>query len=76
MRDIYFSFFRKELTNNNERASSVNVAEGDLMVAEEVLLVAMGHHQAVAKAVRQVTTCDLSRILPPEDRSLITGTPS
>ena len=58
------------MTKYCERASSVNIAEGDFLVAEDVLLVAVGHHQVVANAVRQVTTCGLGRILPPEDRSL------
>ena len=44
--------------------------EGDFLVAEDVLLVAVGHHQAVAKADRQVTTHSLGRIPPPEDRIL------
>ena len=56
-----------------ERASSVNVAEGDFIVAEDVLLVAVGHHQAVAKAVREATPCSLDRIPPPEDRTFVTG---
>ena len=50
--------------------SSVNFAVGDLIVAENLLLVAVGHHQVVAKAVRQVTTCGLGRVPPPEGRSL------
>ena len=56
--------------------SSVNVAEGDLIVAEVLVLEAVGHHQVVAKAVRQATTCSFGRVPPPEDRSLVTGTPS
>ena len=64
------------MTKYCERASSVNVAEEDLIVAEVLLLVAVGHHQVVAKAVRQVTTCGLGRIPPPEDRSFVTGRPN
>ena len=69
-----FSFL--ESIDYNVSTSSVNIAEGSLIIAEDVLLVAMGHHQVVAKAVRQVTTCGLGRVPPPEDRSLLTGTPS
>ena len=58
------------MTKYCERASSVNVAEGDFLVAEDVLLVAVGHHQAIAKAVREATPCSLGRIPPPEDRIL------
>ena len=70
MRDIYFSFFRNELTKYCELTGSDNVAEGGFLVAEDVLLVAMGHHQAVAKAVREATPCSLGRIPPQVDRSL------
>ena len=59
-----------------ERASSVNVTEGGFLVAEDVLLVAVGHHQAIAKAVREATPCSLGRVPPLEGRSLLTGTPS
>ena len=55
---------------------SVNIAEGDLIVAEYLVLVAMVHHQVVAKAVRQVTTCDLGRALPPGGQKFVTGMPS
>ena len=70
-----FPLVRKALTKYVS-TSSVNISEGDFLVAESFFLVAVGHHQAVAKAARQVTTCDLGRIPPPEDRSLITGMPS
>ena len=36
-----------------------------MIVAENLLLVAVGHHQVVAKAIRQVTTCGLGRAPPP-----------
>ena len=52
---------------------SVNIAEGSLIVAKDVLLVAMGHHQAVAKAVREATPCSFGRIPPPEDKMFVTG---
>ena len=44
-----------------------------MLVAEDVLLVAVGHHQAIAKAVREATPCSLGRILPPADRTFVTG---
>ena len=74
MRDIYFSFFRKALTKYVS-ISSVNVAEGDLTVAEFFFLVAVGHHQVVAKAVRQATTCSLSNPAP-GGQKFVTGSPS
>ena len=58
------------MTKYYERASSINVAEGGFLVAEDVLLVAVGHHQAVAKAVREATPHSLGRIPPPVDRIL------
>ena len=50
--------------------SSVNIAEGDLIVAEVLLLVAVVHHQTVARLPGQVTTCSLGRAPPLEDRIL------
>ena len=67
---MFIFSFQEILDEYCERASSVNVAEGDFLVAEDVLLVAVGHHQAVAKAVREATPCSLGRIPPPVDRSL------
>ena len=72
--NFYFSF----LENIDEIVStrSVNIMEGDLIVAEFFFLVAVGHHQVVAKAVGQATTRSLGRVPPPEGRSLLTGMPS
>ena len=67
---MFIFSFLESIDEYCERTSSVNVAEGDLLVAESFFLVAVGHHQVVAKAVRQVTTCSFGRIPPPEDRSL------
>ena len=50
--------------------------EGDVnMVAEFFFLVAVDHHQAVAEAIRQVTTLRLSWIPLPVDKTFVTGTP-
>ena len=72
--NFYFSF----LENIDEIVStrSVNIAEGDLIVAEFFFLVAVVHHQVVAKAVRQVTTCGLGRVPPPGGQKFVTGMPS
>ena len=68
-----FPFLGKHLTKYYELTGSDNVAEADLLVVEDVLLVAVGHHQAVAKAVREATPCSLGRIPHPEDRTFVTG---
>ena len=47
-----------------------------MIVAEDVLLVAVGHHQAVAKAVREATSCSLGRIPPPGGQKFVTASPS
>ena len=54
---------------------SVNIAEGDFIAAEFFFLVAVDHHQAVAEAIRQVTTLRLSWIPLPVDKTFVTGTP-
>ena len=50
---------------------SVNIPEGDFIVAKSFFLVAVGHHQAVAKADRQVTTCSLDRVPPPGGQKFV-----
>ena len=36
-----------------------------------MLLVAVGHHQAIAKAVREATPCSSDRIPPPVDKTFV-----
>ena len=67
-----FSFLGKHSRKYCGCASPDNVAEEDLLiVAEDVLLVAVGHHQAIAKAVREATPCSSSRIPSPVDRTFV-----
>ena len=61
---MFIFSFQEILDEYCERASSVNVMEEDLIVAEFFFLVAVGHHQVVAKAVRQAMTCSLSNPAP------------
>ena len=61
---MFIFSFLESIDKYYERASSVNVAEGDLTVAEFFFLVAVGHHQVVAKAVGQATTRSLSNPAP------------
>ena len=69
-----FSFLGKHLTKYCGHASPDNVVEEDLLiVAEDVRLVAVGHHQAVAEAVREATPCSSDRIPPPVDKTFVTG---
>ena len=72
---MFIFSFGKSIDEYCERAPSVNVAEEDLIVAEVLLLVAVGHHQVVAKAVRQNTTCGLGRAPPPGGQKFVTGMP-
>ena len=40
-------------------------------MAEFLLLVAVGHHQPVAEAVREATPCDLDWVPPPGGQKLV-----
>ena len=67
---ITFIFSFRKLTKLVSTCSD-NIVEGDFIVAKDVLLVAVGHHQAVAKADRQVTTCSLGRVPPPGGQKFV-----
>ena len=54
---------------------SVNIVEGDLIVAEVLVLVALVHHQVVCQAVRQATTCSLGGAPLAGGQKFVTGTP-
>ena len=67
--NFYFSF----LENIDEIVStrSVNIAEGDLIVAEYLVLVAVVHHQVVCHELSGKSQSAASAKPPcPEDRSL------